>query len=152
MLEYRITKYNPTKRDSSGAYLDQDEWTCFSEVGVKVNLAEYEVVENAYILSAIDLLVNAGVVSVRVKGLEDYQHQSSLKENTLIATALLKPYLQSVLRNEYWCCFEADHGFVHFGYDYYMYVGALNVSDQLIQKIIQKGLFVEALSSPYHGK
>lgn len=42
---WRITKYDPLNRDADGIYLDLEEWTCFSEVGTKVSMAEYEVTE-----------------------------------------------------------------------------------------------------------
>jgi hypothetical protein len=36
LFSWRITKYDPVKRDADGSYLDHEEWTCFSAVGTKV--------------------------------------------------------------------------------------------------------------------
>lgn len=152
MFEYRITKYNPKKRNHLGHYLEIDEWTCFSEVGGKVSLEEYEYFEKNYILSASDLLIHAGIMSLQIKGLEDYGKKSPLKENELIPISLLNSCLQSVLRNEFWCKFEFEEGFIHIGYDYYMYIGIPEIDPTIIQNITNRGLFVETFTSPYHEK
>ncbi len=36
MISYRVTKYNPAYRNEQGWYL-KDDWTCYSEVGVRSN-------------------------------------------------------------------------------------------------------------------
>ena len=36
------------KRDADGSYLDLEEWTCFSEVGTKVSMEEYQATEEKY--------------------------------------------------------------------------------------------------------
>lgn len=41
-------------------------------------------------------------------------------------------------------------GFVHFGYDYYMYVGVETPCPQAQRLAAQLGLFVEEMRSPYH--
>lgn len=148
--EYRVTKYNPNKRNNLGHYLGADEWTCFSEVGEKVSLKKYEVIERNYILSASDLLLYAGITSLKIKGLEEYNKKSYLKEGEIISLPQLNSILQSVLRNEFWCQFESLDGFIHLGYDYYMYVGVSKTDSSIIQKITNRGLFVEAFTSPYH--
>ena len=58
---YRITKYNPKYRNSSGAYL-KDGWTSISDIGTiyngkKSTLKEYFKIEEAYV-KAILLLWN----------------------------------------------------------------------------------------------
>ena len=150
MYEFRITKYDPNKRNKLGHYLDANEWTCFSDVGKSVSLEEYEAIEKAYILSVIDLFLNAGISYLKIKGFENYHKHSDLKENEVILMADLSSELQSVLRNEFWCMFESEKGFVHFGYDYYMYVGVSEINNLLIDKIRNRRLFVEEFVSPYH--
>jgi hypothetical protein len=40
--------------------------------------------------------------------------------------------------------------FIHFGYDYYMYIGSSKIApDFLIKKIQDEDLFVEEFKSPY---
>jgi len=73
--EYRVTKYNPAFRDQSGAYT-KVEWTFFKQIGqtfsgVLLTSDEYERVEEAYILAALSFLLESGLLSMRVEGLED---------------------------------------------------------------------------------
>ncbi|WP_260288520.1 hypothetical protein [Peribacillus aracenensis] len=49
MISWRITKYNPKNRDESGYYLDDKEWTCFSEVETVVIEEDYLRTESNYI-------------------------------------------------------------------------------------------------------
>ena len=39
--------------------------------------------------------------------------------------------------------------YIHFGYDYYMYIGSSNACDNVRIKIQEEGLFVEEFKSPY---
>src|SRR5437868_11645883 len=58
MFSWRITKYNPKNRGSSGNYLNQGEWTSYSDIN---NIAhnktptyqQYLSIEDAYIASII---------------------------------------------------------------------------------------------------
>jgi len=54
-----------------------------------------------------------------------------------------------ILREKLWCKLEAKNMFVHFGWDYYMYIGSSCACNQSIQKIKVLGLYVEKYSSPY---
>ena len=72
MFEFRVTKYDPTHRDREGRYL-LDEWTAFSDVGSKVDLAEYERVERSYIDVALAFMAEASVASLSVANLENPQ-------------------------------------------------------------------------------
>ncbi len=56
------------------------------------------------------------------------------------------------LREELWCKIMSPYKlFVHFGYDYYMYIGsAKELSTEIILEIEKLGLFVELIDqSPY---
>jgi len=49
-----------------------------------------------------------------------------------------------------WCKLSNGNSFVHFGYDYYMYVGGIKELKAAELAIINKnGLFVEKMKSPY---
>ena len=50
-----------------------------------------------------------------------------------------------------WCELEsADRDvFVHWGYDYYMYLGAAVECPQVLERARDRGLFVEPFASPY---
>jgi len=56
-----------------------------------------------------------------------------------------------VLREFLWCKLEEDQKiFVHFGYDYYMFIGSSEKPPKsIIKKIEKMGLFVEEFESPY---
>ena len=58
--------------------------------------------------------------------------------------------MAQVLREELWCRLEGDRGFVHFGFDYYMYVGVASACPEAQRLAAQLGLFVEEMRSPYH--
>ena len=150
MNEYRITKYNPEKRNEQGHYLDREEWTEFSDVGKSVTLKEYELVEAAYISSALDLVSNSELSGLSIKSLEDHQNKCCYKEGDFIPLKDLDGVVRSLLRGEFWCMLESDSAFVHIGYDYYMYIGAKNAPSNEIARAKDRGLYVEEFVSPYH--
>lgn len=171
MLNYRITKYNPKYRNSDGAYL-KEEWTSVYDIeksysDSKVSLQNYLDVEGLYINTAYCLYEICGAPKLYVKSLgkvlrDDYsflekfklsyrKHDiSSLYENMVIPD---KQFFINVckmcLREMVWCKLESDNGFyIHFGYDYYMYVGGIlnNIS---IDKCKREELYFEEFLSPY---
>lgn len=151
MEEYRVTKYDPQNRDSSGRYLDQEEWTCFSEVGTKLTLNEYEEVENKYIEAASDFLEEE-IVNLKFKDIENHSQVDISELSEPMSKPLFKRVLQNILRNKYWCSIESDKGFVHIGWDYYMYIGCDKHNEDVISKTEKNGLFVEKFTSPYKRK
>jgi len=51
----------------------------------------------------------------------------------------------------FWCRLEADGGFVHIGWDYYMYVGAIADVTGIVPAVEALGLYIESgWTSPYH--
>lgn len=152
MNQFRVTKYNPANRDDKGLYLNQEEWTDFSDVGSKVSLVEYERVELAYIKTAICFLSNAGVKELKLVGLENTADQTSYNENDLVLIDGLDNIIRSVLRNEFWCKFESSIGFIHFGWDFYMYIGVESLNAAAIEYAQSRGLFIEKFISPYYSE
>ena len=75
VFEYRVTKYNPAFRESSGAYT-QDEWTSVSDIGgffdgIILTTEDYHRVENAYVAAACSFLRESGrSMSLAIVGLE----------------------------------------------------------------------------------
>jgi hypothetical protein len=57
--------------------------------------------------------------------------------------------MRRVLREEFWCRLEGPEAFVHFGYDYYLYVGVPRACPEAEQATRRAGLFVESFRSPY---
>jgi hypothetical protein len=154
MHQYRVTKYDPTLRDSAGAYTKED-WTSFSDIGrsrggVALTEEDYLRVESAYIDIAKKFIAEDSIPALRVVGLENRDaFAKAPAEGVLISERDLPAVCRSILREEFWCRLESDDRFLHFGYDYYMYVG---VKSRCLASIVAAeacGLFVEQFDSPY---
>jgi hypothetical protein len=154
-LEYRITKYDPALRESSGAFIG-DEWTSMGDIGrsfggVVLTHAEYLRVENAYITALVAFLSEAGVQALTVAGLENCGGAPrAFDDGSLVPLEEAAEVIRRVLREEFWCRLEAPEAFVHLGYDYNMYVGVPQTCPEAEQLAKQLGLFVEPFRSPYH--
>jgi hypothetical protein len=86
------------------------------------------------------------VKHLRVTNLEG---ESPLKEGQIIYISDLNTVIQAVLRDEYWCKLESNDIFVHFGFDFYMYLGSNDDSSEALHEIKLSGLYVELYESPY---
>ncbi len=149
MPEYRVTKYDPAVRDERGAFLRND-WTAYSDVGTAVSAEEYAKVEEAYLRAASTFMMESGVSRLAVRGLESLNESPSpLVEGMFLAPGAWHDAFRLVLRNQLWCRFEAGAAFVHFGYDFYMYVGVPSACVAAAAAAQRDGLFVEAFESPY---
>jgi len=153
MFEYRVTKYDPAVRLRGGTY---DEWTSFSDVGATFNgtvltQAIYEKVEAAYISVAKVFLQEANVCSLAVRGLE-YRKKGKppYAEGGCIRVIDIEAIMTKVFREELWCRLESDRGFIHLGWDYYMYIGVASACPESQELATKVGLFVEEMRSPYH--
>ena len=156
MKEFRITKYDPKYRDRNGVFTKPD-WTSFSEIGDvinghKVTKSEYMKVEKAYIDSALHFLREANIVSLTVLGLENHRKAPiSVTEGQTLTLHKLQTSFRNVLREKYWCRFEQEgKAYVHFGWDYYMYIGLSVNCNKSVRFAKEHGLFVEKFTSPYH--
>ncbi len=148
MNEFRITKYDPSKRNSEGNYLDQDEWTCFSEVGKKLSMEEYELVESKYIQAAVDFIGN-DIENIKAINIENHGDEDISDLSIPMTLGLFRKILQNILRNNYWCSLESNDSFVHIGWDYYMFVGCMEKDLDIIKQTEKNGLYVEECESPY---
>ena len=167
MTEFRVTKYDPRMRLSNGHY-PPDEWTSVSDIGREFlgrvfDYQQYMMVENNYIEAIRRFLRSSGVSSVQVKDLEIHATRSSLVTplQSETATRLLRVANNSdvsgidldwiarlALREALWCRLEGMNGFyVHFGYDYYMYIGS---TGPLIAPTMPQGMYAEQFVSPHH--
>ena len=154
MNEYRVTKYNPAFRGLGGAYT-KDEWTSVKDVGRSfpagvLTREEYERVENAYVGSALAFLGEAGLTSLRIEGLENTRGEWLLFHNdSILPLNQVGDVIRRVLREEFWCRLEGVNGYVHFGWDYYMYIGAPHPCPKAREQKVELGLYVEEFDSPY---
>jgi hypothetical protein len=165
MFNWRITKYNPNYRDKLGRYQKCD-WTSFSEIGTTFNGIEltaddYIVIENAYVDAIVAFMNNIKITTLMVKGLEKRSNHisisresrlysdemtnlyDSLQENAVLSIREIQCLARLVLRENLWCKLEIDNiMFVHFGYDYYMYVGSHKICKDAINHIGERRLFI----------
>jgi hypothetical protein len=152
--EYRVTKYNPALRDHSGAYT-KVEWVSFTQIGqtfsgVLLTADEYERVEEAYVQAAVSFLRESGLSSMRVAGLENHRVQSlDFQNDSVLPLDRIGEIIPRILREEFWCRFEGSNGFIHFGWDYYMYIGVSHPCPTARARATELGLYVEEFASPY---
>ncbi len=141
--EFRVTKYDPTQRDEAGCYL-RDEWNSFADVARgRVTLAEYERVEKAYVQAARALLTCAGIDQMRIEDREGLEMRKPVKVDAI------ENVIRPILREQFWARLTDGLSFVHFGWDYYMYVGVDDLNDAVAGEVAALGLFMEPMLSPY---
>lgn len=154
VFEFRVTKYDPAHRDRRGAYT-RDKWTAASDIGrafggAVLTKPEYQRVEDAYATAAVAFMREAGVFSLAVAGLENYGAVPlPFAEDSALGLAEVGEIVRRVLREEFWCRLEAASAFIHFGYDYYMYVGVSVACPDAVALARRLGLFPEPFRSPY---
>ena len=148
MRQFRVTKYNPKHRNSSGAYTI-DEWTEYSDVGKLVSIKQYEKVESSYLAALNCILIENQIDSLYITDLEDHENLCPFVNGQVIFSNEFAQAFRSVLRSSFWCKFESKDCFVHFGYDYYAYIGVASLTQSTIDNITITGLFVENYDSPY---
>lgn len=164
---WRITKYNPAFRDERGAY-QKDEWISFSDIGLyfdgkELTFEEYRTVEDAYVFTALRFLSEANLKSIKVISLgtnspkvkksllADIPYNPKLIKNEMdVSDKDLESICRLVLREVFWCRLVSDSDFyIHFGWDYYMYVGSSVWSEEAISFGRAQNLFIEEMMSPY---
>lgn len=168
MKNFRITKYNPEKRNAEGHYL-VDEWTCPSEVGttfddLKFEEAEYFEIESKYISSVVKLLKSKFINRLRVVNfnsnymaeyltdidniwlLDNRFTEIELFEDKSVNLSQIEIIIKMILRNFMSCSLEIDGEFsLHFGYDFYMYINTSDLNTYVLDEIRDIGLFIEEL-------
>lgn len=169
--QWRVTKYNPDLRDENGYYTLQEEWTCPSEIG-KVfegrvfTLEDYLYAEAAYINAIVHFMFDSGINTLRILQLikldisysdkssilyENDFDQIKLEEDLIVSEKEIRTIAKMVLRNFIGCSFYSkERFFVHFGWDYYMYIGSYEECLSAIKNAENEGLFVEDFKSPYY--
>lgn len=160
MNSWRITKYDPLNRDIDGRYLDLEEWTCFSEVGTKVSMEEYQKQEEKYVHAITTFMAEMGLNRVYVMALEQWsdevgtQNANEFLSKIWVGKAVnvqeVRELAKLTLRNTIWCKLGyKKQFFIHFGYDYYMYIGASDECAKAKEIVKETGLFIEDFKSPY---
>jgi len=160
LYSWRVTKYDPLKRDVEGNYLDHEEWTDFSDVGTKVSIEEYLKKEQNYINAIRSFMDEIGLDRVYINALEQWSDEvrnqqakeflSKIWIGKLVTIQEIQELAKLTLRNAIWCKLGfKKQFFVHFGEDYYMYIGASRDCKKAIDAATKSGLFVEKFNTPY---
>ena len=151
MNNYRRTKYNPQLR-VNGKYL-LDEWTSISDIGKIISnreftMKEYERVEQSYISFIFRVLSICDIKALTINQLEN-RNRLKWSNKQLLNISQIKLFVKDCLREKCWGKLETNNFYIHFGYDYYMYIGT-NIERNIIQEIALKfELYVEDYKSPY---
>lgn len=153
MHQYRVTKYDPQYRQN-GVYT-KEEWTDFSDVGrtfdgVPLTLQEYERVEQQHIDFLTELVSREAALPLTIDSLEIYGSDCHWQNGQQITRAELPSLLRDILRCDCWCRLTSADFFIHFGYDYYMYVGCSHTQEGIAALATAYDLFAEPMCSPYH--
>src|SRR5262249_28598228 len=92
-----------------------------------------------------------GVVDrLQIVELEPKTGTGSFSEGNTVGAEQLSEVIRSNLRDEIWCKLERlPHFFLHFGYDFYMYIGSHHDLPESVRFAVNTGLFVEECLSPY---
>lgn len=165
---WRLSKYDPALRDQMGVYRG-DDWTSVSDIGKVVGgkvleFSEYLEVENAYVEAIVSFFQIANIQKFSLQQLErtrdwDLMPEESRKglpkvfpkfeQGAFVGNSDLDCFIRLVLREVCWgkLVNEARDAYLHFGYDFYVYVGAKG--DGLRQWIPPHGIFAEPMVSPY---
>lgn len=171
MKRYRITKYNPQKRDEDGCF-NGEEWTSIDDIGKTYEgnyfkKEEYLRIENAYIESIQIVMKEFNIDQLCIMDLEkkyelvEIMQQlnekniliteaekaiyNSLSEGVAFEKNTVKEVIKLVLREFVWCQLYSPikHFIIKFGYDYYMYITCNKLSTSSIKEIGELGLYVE---------
>jgi len=157
--EYRVMKYDPKLRDSSDSYIGED-WTSISQLGQsfagrKLTMRDYLRAEKNFLAVMSAMLEEAKVTQFRLLGLEKAKvgrqaNRNRWREGAVLSLRQATDFARLALREELWGMLIAPRrAFVHFGYDYYMYVGLSRLTPSALDLAARVGIFVEPFRSPY---
>ncbi|TJZ32326.1 hypothetical protein FA002_24455 [Priestia megaterium] len=121
---------------------------------------EYLKVEKKYINAVVTFMNEMNINKLYIKGLEQWSEDIEAQNATEFISKLwigqwisiqeIKELVKLTLRNAVWCKLELKNQFfVHFGYDYYMYIGTSHECSNAFKKVALTGLHVEMVDSPY---
>ncbi|WP_100486828.1 hypothetical protein [Sporolactobacillus pectinivorans] len=160
MYSWRITKYDPAKRNPDGSYGEPKEWTSFSDVGESVDEGTYLQTEENYLQTIKAFMNELDITEVYVGALEENSHGNNVQNGAIdflkiwqgkkISAKEAMKLARLTLREKLWCkLIVPEQFFVHFGYDYHLYIGAYKDCPQARKKAEMSGLYVENFRSPY---
>lgn len=160
MYEYRVTKYDKAFRIGRSGY-GRDEWTSVSDIGKSfdgklLTEEEYLEVEGKYLYTIERFAQESGVDRVTIRSLQFHDQglaeAGHLHNDSTVTIDEARGIARLALREKLYCRLEDDDRFfVHFGYDYYMYLGSHVPCEEAVAEAERIGLFVDRdFVSPYH--
>jgi len=172
MNTWRLSKYDPRFRKRGAFQLDV--WTSVSDIGKSfegkvLTVEEYLRTENQYVSVISSFLKETQVSSLVVTALEKHfpdgpierldssdplldplAEITSILEGDTLSLSEIETVCRLSLREFLWCKLENDElAYVHFGYDYYVYLGSASDCPQTREYASSIGLFMERFPSPY---
>ncbi len=170
MYSYKITKYCLKNKIEKNCF---DEWTSISDIGKKYNgkkflYEDYIKIEDSYI-KVISMFINLNNITyVTIDELEKHTSNKEIYDEYDIQIEALINKVQNkmqinicdidllaraILREKMWAKLYAEEElYIHFGYDYYMYIGSKLEPKEEIEHINKLGLEIEKMDSPYSIK
>lgn len=122
LFSWRITKYNPKNRDERGYYLEDKEWTCFSEVGTEVSEEDYLRTESNYINAITTFMDEMGLNKLYLNALDVWSDEvknqnasrllSKMWVGKCVTTQEIKELAKLTLRNVIWCKLNYKNDFL----------------------------------------
>ncbi|WP_380280805.1 hypothetical protein [Kitasatospora purpeofusca] len=154
MHQYRVVKYSAEERAGT-----VPAWTAMSDIGRSfggevLTEVEYLATEGRYLAAVRRFAAVQGVTGLRVDGLEVHPESpwwQRVAEGDRLPLDEAIELARSILREEFvWCRLVGDGDFfVHFGYDYYLYIGAERSPEEAVREVRESGLHVDEFESPY---
>ncbi|MBU5359564.1 hypothetical protein KQI58_00570 [Enterococcus raffinosus] len=145
-----------------------DEWTSVNDIGniyssKELTLSDYVLVEEKYVDAVKTIMTEAKIDKLKIQEFEKYEYSGivdgnsdsfknmydSLAEGIMIGKQNLPFVVKLILREIVWAKLVNPSLEIHFGYDYYMYVCSEYSLSLAVERIIENGLFVESVRSPY---
>lgn len=165
MYSYKVFKYKIKNKNEI-----INEWTSISDIGKEYNgkqfkYEEYIKTENTYI-EAINMFIKLNKIKeLTIDELEKYNYDKliydeydiqikelikKVKNKMKIKTSDIELFIRAILREQIWAKLaSSDEFYIHFGYDYYMYIGSKAEPQKEIEQIEKMGLVIEKQLSPY---
>ena len=165
MYNYKVFKYKIKNKNEI-----INEWTSISDIGKIYNgkqfkYEEYIKTENSYIKVILMFIKLNNIKTITIDELEisnndkliydEYDIQikvliKKVKNKMKIKTSDIELFIRAILREQIWAKLaSSDEFYIHFGYDYYMYIGSKAEPQKEIEQIEKMGLVIEKQLSPY---
>lgn len=164
----RVSKYNCNYRDENGKYI-KNEWTSYSDIGKKFEgeiftLDDYKLLELKYINTVLETAKSLDVNSFLLTNFEKSRDidtltednelkrmYNNINENKHIQIDNIPLVMKLLIREFIWGKLVHEQLVIHFGYDYYIYLGVNKENLENVEQIIKRHdlFYEENATSPY---